>query len=75
MNATIRDNSEQELRGSVKELLRKRETADLIAVSPRMIDSLRKQGLPHVKLGPRCVRYPRRAVLDWIAGRTVGTGR
>lgn len=47
--------------------------AMLISVSPRSIDNLRARGLiPFVKLGPRMVRYPRTALLEAMAARTVG---
>ena len=58
--------------GVAPELLKKRGVADLISVSPRKIDALQRQGLPHVRLSARCIRYPRQAVLDWLAARTVG---
>lgn len=53
-------------------LLKKRGVGELISVSPRKVDELQKQGLPHVKFSARCVRYPKQAVLEWLAARTVG---
>jgi hypothetical protein len=37
------------------------------------VDKLRSQGMPHVRLSKRCLLYPKLAVLDWLAARTVGT--
>jgi hypothetical protein len=52
---------------------KQRGIATFIGVSPRMVDKLRRQGMPHVRLSKRCVLYPKQAVLDWMAARTVGT--
>lgn len=56
-------------------LMKKRGVATLLAVSPRLVDDLKHQGLPYIKFGPRCVRYPRQAVLDWLAAHTIGGAR
>ncbi|MHB1306454.1 MAG: helix-turn-helix transcriptional regulator [Limisphaerales bacterium] len=52
------------------ELLDKAGVARLLQVSRRTVDNLRD--LPRIRLSRRLVRYPRRAVLDWIGRRTVG---
>jgi len=54
------------------ELLKKRGVATLLSVSPRKVDDLQRQGLPHVRLSARCIRYPRAAVLEWVVSRTIG---
>jgi predicted DNA-binding transcriptional regulator AlpA len=52
------------------ELLDKAGVARLLQVSRRTVDNLRDS--PRIRLSRRLVRYPRRAVLDWIVRRTVG---
>ena len=52
------------------ELLDKAGVVRLLQVSRRTVDNLRD--LPRIRLSRRLVRYPRRAVLDWIVRRTVG---
>lgn len=75
MNKQVHLSKEQNASAVGAELWRKREVATTCAMSLRMIDHLQRQGLPHIKFGPRCVRYPRRAVLEWLASRTVGGNR
>ena len=55
------------------ELLDKRGVAALLSLSPRTISAMLARGeLPHVRLSKRCIRYPKQAVLDAMARRTVG---
>ena len=55
------------------ELLDKRGVAALLSLSPRTISAMLARGeLPHVRLSKRCVRFPRRAVLDAMTRRTIG---
>ncbi len=55
------------------ELLNKRGVATLLSLSPRTISGMLARGeLPHVRLSKRCIRFPRQAVLDAMARRTVG---
>ena len=55
------------------ELLDKRGVAALLSLSPRTISSMLARGeLPHIRLSKRCIRYPKQAVLDAMARRTVG---
>lgn len=56
--------------GLPPELLNKRGVAHMLSVSSRTIDSLKD--LPRIRFSKRMVRYPRQAVLDWLARRTVG---
>ncbi len=56
--------------GLLPELLTKRGVAHMLAMSPRKIDAL--TDLPRIRFSKRCIRYPRQAVLDWLARRTVG---
>ncbi len=55
------------------ELLDKRGVAALLSLSPRTIAKMLAAGeLPHIRLSKRCIRFPRQAVLDAMARRTVG---
>jgi excisionase family DNA binding protein len=55
------------------ELLDKRGVAALLSLSPRTISAMLARGeLPHVRLSKRCIRFPKKAVLDAMAQRTVG---
>ena len=55
------------------ELLDKRGVAALLSLSPRTISAMLARGeLPHVRLSKRCIRFPKQAVLDAMARRTVG---
>ena len=55
------------------ELLDKRGVAALLSLSPRTVAKLLAAGeLPHVRLSKRCIRFPKQAVLDAMARRTVG---
>jgi excisionase family DNA binding protein len=47
-------------------LLTETELAQHLAVSPDTVRRLRYQGLPHVRLGKRLVRYPAVQVAEWI---------
>src|SRR5262245_8124022 len=60
-------------RSEQAEFLNKDECAALLGVSRRTIDNLLAAGLlPHVRLSKRCIRFPRQAVLDAMAARTIG---
>ena len=52
-------------------LLYPTEMAELVALSPRTLESLRVRGggPPFVRLGSRAVRYPRGAGLAWAMSR------
>jgi excisionase family DNA binding protein len=55
------------------ELLDKRGVAALLSLSPRTISAMLARGeLPHVRLSKRCIRFPRQAVLEAMAKRTIG---
>ena len=55
------------------ELLDKRGVAALLSLSVRTISAMLARGeLPHVRLSKRCIRFPRQAVLEAMARRTVG---
>lgn len=55
------------------ELLNLSSAAELLSMSPRGLLNLRDRGLiPYVVLSKRCVRYPRKALLEAMAARTVG---
>ena len=55
------------------ELLDKRGVAALLSLSPRTISAMLARGeLPHIRLSKRCIRFPKQAVLDAMARRTVG---
>ena len=55
------------------ELLDKRGVAALLSLSPRTISAMLARGeLPHIRLSKRCIRYPKQAVLDAMARRTIG---
>jgi hypothetical protein len=47
------------------------EAAEMAAVSPRTLEAMRVRGggPPFVRIGSRAVRYQRRALLAWCAGR------
>lgn len=47
--------------------------AGLISISKRTAAQLLARGeLPHVRFSKRCIRFPRKAVLDALAARTIG---
>lgn len=50
-------------------LLDKRGLADFVGMSPRWIDGQLGKGLPHLKLGPRRVRFDAGEALDWLRGQ------
>ena len=55
------------------ELLNKAQAAAMFAISVRTLDRLvAKNAVPHVRLGPRCVRFPRKALAAWLESRTQG---
>ncbi len=55
------------------ELLDKRGVAAMLSISVRTVSAMLARGdLPHVRLSKRCIRFPRRAVLDAMAARTIG---
>jgi len=56
------------------EYLNVNDVAEMLKCSVRTVHSLRaSEGLPFVKLG-RLVRFPKEAVLDWLAGRLSSSG-
>lgn len=56
--------------GIAPEALDKTEVARLLGISKRKVDHLRD--LPRVRFSKRLIRYPKGAVLDWLARRTIG---
>jgi excisionase family DNA binding protein len=49
-----------------------RETAEYLGVAVGTIYSMVARGqIPHVRLGPRLVRFPRAELDAWLAARTV----
>lgn len=52
-------------------LLTEREAADVLHVSRRWLQDLRLrgEGVPHIKLTPRLIRYDRAALLAWAEQR------
>lgn len=53
-------------------LLRRREVAELLGVSERTVEGMKARGdFPVVHLAGRSVRYPREAILAFVAARTV----
>ena len=65
--------NEQKNGSEQAELLDKRGVAALLSLSPRTISAMLARGeLPHVRLSKRCIRFPKQAVLDAMAQRTVG---
>jgi excisionase family DNA binding protein len=53
------------------ELLTPEQAAKALSISGRTLCRLTARGdLPHVRLGKRLVRYPRKALADWIEART-----
>lgn len=55
-------------------LVGKREVAAFFHCSKRSVDNLIAQGMPHLKLSPRAVRFDLVDVLAWAKGR-FGTRR
>jgi predicted DNA-binding transcriptional regulator AlpA len=55
------------------QLLDQETAAALLGVSPRTMERWRaeRSGPPFIKLSARAIRYSRRALLLWIAERTV----
>ena len=63
-------------KGENPELLTPEQVARALSVSGRTLSRLTARGeIPHVRLGRRLVRYPKRALDDWIASRTKGRRR
>lgn len=57
-------------------LLSAREAARLLNVSERTLFSWRAtEGLPHVRIGSRCVRYPAEGLRRWAESRTEAGAR
>lgn len=55
------------------EFLNKDGVAAMLNISRRSVDSMLARGeLPHIRLSRRCIRFPRKAVLDAMAARTIG---
>ncbi len=55
------------------EFLNKDGVAAMLNISKRSVDNMLARGeLPHVRLSKRCIRFPRQAVLDALAARTIG---
>jgi excisionase family DNA binding protein len=56
------------------EFLNKDGVAAMLNISRRSVDNMLARGeLPHIRLSKRCIRFPKGAVLDALAARTVGT--
>lgn len=55
--------------GRGRQLLNKREVADLLQVSIRTVEEYQRRGLPYYRLGPRRNRYDLVVVLDWLNSR------
>jgi predicted DNA-binding transcriptional regulator AlpA len=69
----LKSDSLNTCRAESAEYLKKRGVAALLSLSPRTIDAMTARGeLPHVRLSKRCTLYPRQAVLDALAARTIG---
>lgn len=47
------------------EILTKKELADLLKVTERLIDKLREQGLPYFNVGKN-IRFNKEKVLTWL---------
>lgn len=47
------------------EILTKKEVAEILKITERMVDKLRKEGLPSFKVGTN-VRFEKKEVLEWI---------
>jgi predicted DNA-binding transcriptional regulator AlpA len=58
--------------GDPDELLTTRETSDWIGNSTQWLEIGRHRGYgpPYVRVSPRCIRYRRGDVLDWLRQRT-----
>lgn len=55
------------------ELLDKHGVAAMCTLSPRTIAAMTARGdLPHIRLSKRCIRYPKKAVLEAMIARTIG---
>jgi excisionase family DNA binding protein len=55
------------------EFLKKDGVAAMLSISRRSVDAMLARGdLPHIRLSKRCIRFPRQAVLDALAARTIG---
>ena len=58
--------------GNSPEFLNKDGVAAMLNISRRSVDSMLARGeLPHIRLSKRCIRFPRQAVLDALATRTI----
>ena len=54
------------------EFLNKNGVAAMLSISRRSVDSMLARGeLPHIRLSKRCIRFPRKAVLEALAARTI----
>jgi excisionase family DNA binding protein len=65
-------NELEQTAGNSAEFLNKDGVAAMLNISRRSVDSMLARGeLPHIRLSKRCVRFPRQAVLDTLAARTI----
>lgn len=51
------------------ELLTTKEVTELFKVTRQTLYTWRKRGLPYVRLTTNSVRYPRKKIEAWIAGK------
>jgi excisionase family DNA binding protein len=56
-------------------LLEARDVADLLGVTTKWVYAETRAGrIPHVRLGPRYVRYRASSIASWLAGEERGPG-
>ncbi len=55
------------------EMLTREQAAEMLKISTRTLGRLVSRNyVPHLRLNRRCVRFPRRALADWIEAKTQG---
>lgn len=65
-------NEQEQTDGNSAEFLDKNGVAAMLSISRRSVDTMLARGdLPHIRLSKRCIRFPRQAVLDALAARTI----
>lgn len=55
--------------GQQNKLATKTEVAEMLRVSRRQVDNFLSCGLPHLRLGQRCVRFDFNEVRSWVRER------
>ncbi len=76
LRALWRRSNPQEEKGKVNKLLSYRQVSDVLGVKLGTVYSwVSRNRIPHIKLGPRCVRFDAELLQDWVASHRVAPSR